>query len=221
MADNKKDAEPEKAAPKVKGKLNLLENKAVVLGAIVVAQAVVAIGLTQFVIVPRLGVGAADAGAPAGELDALGGKAKAEGKTGGAAKADKKAVHGAKPAAHGAKTAAHGGGAAAAGAGGAAGGSLADLQEIIVTLAGDSARPRYLRIGVNLELSDPSIVAEVEARRPEMRDAVIMTLSDKTAAMLATPDGKKRLRDEIFRRVAEKLPEGSLLNVYFSDLVVQ
>jgi flagellar FliL protein len=220
MADNKKDAEPEKAAPKVKGKLNLLENKAVVLGAIVVAQAVVAIGLTQFVIVPRLGVGAADAGAPAGELDALGAKAKPEGKSGGAAKADKKAVHGAKPAAHGAKTAAHGGG-AAAGAGDAAGGSLADLQEIIVTLAGDSARPRYLRIGVNLELSDPSIVAEVEARRPEMRDAVIMTLSDKTAAMLATPDGKKRLRDEIFRRVADKLPEGSLLNVYFSDLVVQ
>lgn len=217
MADNKKDAEPEKAAPKVKGKPNLLENKAVVLGAIVVAQAVVAIGLTQFVIVPRLGVGAADAGAPAGEMDAEGAKAKPEGKSG---SADKKAVHGAKPAAHGAKTAAHGGGAAAAGAEGG-GGSLADLQEIIVTLAGDSARPRYLRIGVNLELSDPSIVAEVDARRPEMRDAVIMTLSDKTAAMLATPEGKKRLRDEIFRRVAEKLPEGALLNVYFSDLVVQ
>ncbi len=54
-----------------------------------------------------------------------------------------------------------------------------------------------------------------------MRDAVIMTLSDKTAAMLGTPDGKKRLRDEIFRRVAEKLPEGALTNVYFSDLVVQ
>jgi flagellar basal body-associated protein FliL len=215
MADNKKDAEPEKAAPKVKGKPNLLENKAVVLGAIVVAQAVVAIGLTQFVIVPRLGVGKADAGAPTGEAGALGAKATPE------AKADKKAVHGAKPAAHGAKKAAHGGGAAAAGAEGGEGGSLADLPEIIVTLAGDSARPRYLRIGVNLELSDPSIVALVEARRPEMRDAVIMTLSDKTAAMLGTPEGKKRLRDEIFRRVAEKLPEGSLLNVYFSDLVVQ
>lgn len=214
MADNKKDAEAEKAAPKAKVKLNLLENKAVVLGAIVVAQAVVAIGLTQFVIVPRLGVGAADAGTPAGALDAHGAKAKSEGKAGGEPKSEKKA-------AHGAKKAAHGGGAEAGGGEGTAGGSLADLQEIIVTLAGDSARPRYLRIGVNLELSDPSIVAEVDARRPEMRDAVIMTLSDKTAAMLATPDGKKRLRDEIFRKVAEKLPEGSLLNVYFSDLVVQ
>ena len=48
-----------------------------------------------------------------------------------------------------------------------------------------------------------------------------MTLSDKTSAMLSTPDGKKRLRDEIFRRASEQLPEGALLNVYFSDLVVQ
>jgi flagellar basal body-associated protein FliL len=39
--------------------------------------------------------------------------------------------------------------------------------------------------------------------------------------MLGTPDGKKRLRDEIFRKLSEKMPEGSLQNVYFSDLVVQ
>ncbi len=205
MADNKKDADQEKAAPKAKGKPNLLENKAVVLGAIVVAQAVVAIGLTQFVIVPRLGVGHADAGAPAEAAAAHGAKAAPEGKHGGEKKAEKKGG-------------AHGGGDAAAAGEGS---SLADLQEIVVTLAGDSARPRYLRIGVNLEVSDPSIVAMIDARRPEMRDAVIMTLSDKTAAMLGTPDGKKRLRDEIFRRVAEKLPEGALTNVYFSDLVVQ
>lgn len=197
MADKQKDAEQDKAPPKAKAKPNLLENKALVLGVIVIAQAVVAIGLTQFLIVPKLGVGTAEVAAHGGAPAA--GEAKHEGK----AKKDKKAE----------------GGGHAAGVAGAT--ALADLQEIIVTLAGDSARPRYLRLGISLEMADASYVAEVEARRPQLRDAVIMALSDKTAAMLSTPDGKKRLREEIHRRAAEKLPEGALLNVYFSDLVVQ
>ena len=88
-------------------------------------------------------------------------------------------------------------------------------------LEADPARPRYLRIAVNLEMADPEFVPLVVGRRPQLRDAVIMTLSDKTPAMLSTPDGKKRLREEIFRRASEQLPEGALLNVYFSDLVVQ
>lgn len=204
MADKQKDADQEKPAPKAKAKPNLLENKAVVLGAIVIAQAAVAIGLTQFVIVPKLGVGQADMAAHA-ETDAHGGKGDAEAKHD---KKDKKAEKKGEGGGHGGE----------AGAGGAA---LADLNEIVVTLAGDSARPRYLRLGISLEMSDAAYVAEVEARRPQLRDAVIMALSDKTAAMLSTPDGKKRLREEIHRRAAEKLPEGALLNVYFSDLVVQ
>ncbi len=202
MADKQKDAEQDKAAPKAKAKPNLLENKAVVLGVIVIAQAVVAIGLTQFLIVPKLGVGAAEMAAHGGAPGA-GDQGAAEAKHDKKAKKDKKA---------------EGGGHGAGVAGTAA---LADLQEIVVTLAGDSARPRYLRLGISLEMADAAYVAEVESRRPQLRDAVIMALSDKTAAMLSTPDGKKRLREEIHRRAAEKLPEGALLNVYFSDLVVQ
>lgn len=215
MADKKKDGDQDAAAPKPKGKPNLLENKAVVLGVIVIAQAAVAIGLTQFVIVPRLGVGNADAGGAA-VAEAHGEAPAAAGKHGGEAKEEKKE----KKEKKGEKKAAHGGGGGGEGGGGGAG-NLADLQEIVVTLAGDSARPRYLRLGISLEMSDPAFVAEVEAMRPQLRDAVIMALSDKTAAMLGTPDGKKRLREEIYRRANERLPEGALVNVYFSDLVVQ
>lgn len=210
MADKQKEGEQEKAAPKAKGKPNLFENKAIVLGAIVIAQALVAIGLTQFVIVPKLGVGAADAGGQA--VAGSHGEAAAGDKAGSEDKGEKKGKKEEK------KGGGHGGGAGGATEGAVA---LADLQEIVVTLAGDSARPRYLRLGISLEMSDAAYVAEVEAKRPQLRDAVIMALSDKTAAMLGTPDGKKRLREEIHRRASEKLPEGALLNVYFSDLVVQ
>lgn len=205
MADKKTEADQDKPAPKAKAKANLFENKAIVLGVIVVAQAVVAIGLTQFVIVPRLqgggepAVAAAEGGAiPAG---------KVEGKHGEEKKAEKK------PKKHEKK--------AEGGEGEGGGGTLVDLQEIVVTLAGDSARPRYLRLGVNIETADEETKVLLEEKRPQLRDAVIMALSDKTAAMLSTPEGKKRLREEIHGRATELAPEGGVLHVFFTDLVVQ
>jgi flagellar FliL protein len=160
-----------------KSKLAIFENKAVVLGIIVIVQALVAIGLTQFLIVPKLGVQDADmAGAEAVEEDA-------------AVMPDM--------------------------------GALVGLEEIIVTLAGDSKRPRYLRINVNLEVKDGLTAEVVATRLPQLRDIVIMILSDKTAEELSHPEGRKGLRDEIYRRMNEKMPAGTLMGVYFSDLVVQ
>ncbi len=207
MADKKTEADQEKPAPKAKAKANLFENKAIVLGVIVVAQAVVAIGLTQFVIVPRLqgggepAVAAAEGGAiPAGKVEGKhGGEKKAEKKEKKEKKGEKKGESGE----------------------GEGGGTLVDLQEIVVTLAGDSARPRYLRLGVNIETADEETKVLLEEKRPQLRDAVIMALSDKTAAMLSTPEGKKRLREEIHGRATELAPEGGVLHVFFTDLVVQ
>ena len=173
MAD--KDAEVGEVARKPK--LAFLENKAVVLGIIVIVQALVAIGLTQFLIVPKMGVQGADMSATQ--------------------PAEEKAAE--KPEL----------------------GVLVGLEEIIVTLAGDAKRPRYLRINVTLEVKDQLTADIVTTRLPQLRDIVIMALSNKTAEELAFPEGKKGLRDEIFRRIAEKMPEGTLMNIFFADLVVQ
>ncbi len=172
------DKEPEVAEEGGgKSKLAIFENKAILLGIIVIVQAVVAIGLTQFLIVPRLGVQGADMSnsQPVAEKEME--------------LADL--------------------------------GVLVGLQEIIVTLAGDSKRPRYLRINISLEVKDQLTADIVATRLPQLRDIVIMALSDKTATELSYPEGKKGLRDEIYRRIDEKMPEGMLMNIYFADLVVQ
>ena len=178
MADAKPDAKKEAAeeAP-AKAKSPLLENKAVVLGIIVVAQVLLAIGLTQFLIVPKLGVSSADL-APAGEA-------------GGAAEGAHEQ------------------------------GALLGLEEIIVTLRSAADRPRYLRINVSLELADELAVEHAATRLPQLRDVVIMALSDKTVDDLSTPGGKQELRDEIMDSLEARLPHGVLQNVYFSDLVIQ
>jgi flagellar FliL protein len=173
MADENPDVTEEQQGG---GKFAFLQNKAVVLGAIVVVQTLLAVGLTQFVILPRMGVQGADMGEqPAEELAA--------------------AV--VEP------------------------GTIVGLEEIIVTLASDPRQPRYLRINVSLEIIDAATAERAAARTPQLRDIVIMILSSKSAEDLATPEGKAALRDEIFRDVSSRLPEGALMNVFFSDLVVQ
>jgi len=100
-------------------------------------------------------------------------------------------------------------------------GVLVGLEEIIVTLQSEGKVPRYLRIHVNLEMVDQTTADLVVARLPQLRDAVIMTLSAKSPEDLQRPEGRKGIRDEIFRRLADKLPKDSLQNIYFSDLVIQ
>lgn len=172
MADKDKEAQGGGG----KSKLAIFENKAILLGVIVVVQALVAIGLTQFLIVPKLGVKGAD----------LGAQAQAE------TKVEMPDL-----------------------------GVLVGLEDVIVSLRSDNRKPRYLRININLEVKDGMVAQVVTTRLPQLRDMVIMACSDKTPEDLSTPEGKKGLRDEIFRRIDEKMPEGTLMNVYFSDLVVQ
>ena len=169
-----KDVTTEETSGKPKG--GLFENKAIVLGIIVVVQALLAIGLTQFLIVPKLGV--QDAAMEGSEMATAVEEMPAMG-------------------------------------------VLVNLEDIVVTLAGASDKPRYLRININVEVPNAIIAEVVSSRLPQLRDMVIMTLSDKTPEDLSTPEGKQGLRDELFRRIDEKMPDGTLMNLYFSDLVVQ
>ena len=75
--------------------------------------------------------------------------------------------------------------------------------------------------GVDLEVPDQEKVLLVEERLPHLRDIVIASLSNKFAADLHTLEGKEALKTELLRKLGEALPEAGLMNIYFSDLVVQ
>ena len=100
-------------------------------------------------------------------------------------------------------------------------GVLLSLGEVIVSLGGDGGPTRYLRINVDLELTDQAAADVATARLPILRDVVIVTLTDRSAADLNRPEGMKGLRDELMRRLDERLPGEILRHIYFSDLVIQ
>ncbi|MBC8425664.1 flagellar basal body-associated FliL family protein [bacterium] len=152
-----------------------LDNKIILLVAIIVTQAVMAIALTQFVIAPK--------------LKSLTGAAGGE-QTQAAVSHPEQGV-------------------------------LVGLNEVVVTLRDSGPTTSYLRIDIDLEVTDAKVATMIEQRLPHLRDIVILSLSNKFSADLKSMDGKAALKAELFRKIAETLPEGSLMNVYFSDMVVQ
>lgn len=99
-------------------------------------------------------------------------------------------------------------------------GPLLSLEPFIVNLA-DNQGERYLKVVMQLELSDPAVTADVEVLKPKIRDNILDMLSAKTYADLTDQAGKQRLRDEIALRVGSFLTKGKIVNVYFTEFVVQ
>lgn len=94
------------------------------------------------------------------------------------------------------------------------------LDVFIVNLAGTSGE-RYLKVNLELELKDSSLGKELEKRRPQIRDTILLLLSGKTFEDVATFKGKTRIRNEITARLNTFLEPGSIKKVYFTEFVVQ
>ena len=94
------------------------------------------------------------------------------------------------------------------------------LDVFIVNLAGASGE-RYLKVKLELELKDSSLVSELEKRKPQVRDTILLLLSGKTFEDVATYKGKTKLRNGITARLNAFLAPGSIKKVYFTEFVVQ
>ncbi len=99
-------------------------------------------------------------------------------------------------------------------------GPLYALKTMIVNLA-DRGGKRYLRVTMELELSDDDMLASVEKRLPQIRDTILMILPTKTYDDISTTQGKMRVRNEIISRINSLFVNGSISNIYFTEFVVQ
>ena len=99
-------------------------------------------------------------------------------------------------------------------------GPLYSLDTMIVNLA-DHGGKRYLRVTMALELSDLEVVATIESRLPQVRDAVLMILPTKTYDDVSSTDGKIALRSEVMEKINSLITKGRVNNIYFTEFVVQ
>ena len=99
-------------------------------------------------------------------------------------------------------------------------GPLMALNPFVVNLA-DPGGSRYLRMTVELELSDELLRNEIMSRLPQIRNAMLMILPSKTMADVTSSEGKEALREEIIEALNEILAKGEIRNIYYTEFVVQ
>lgn len=114
----------------------------------------------------------------------------------------------------------HGGGEAGAQKEGAAAANIYSLEPFIVNIY-DGQDLRYLRVKVEMDVASEEVKTEMEARKAQFRDAILVLLSTKTLLDVRDEQGKNQLRQEIFTAVNNILSPGKLKRVYFTDFVVQ
>ncbi len=94
------------------------------------------------------------------------------------------------------------------------------LSTFIVNLA-DQSGSRYLKVTMDLSLSNEAVKKEIEDKMPMVRDTIITILSNKYYNDIATPAGKLTLKRELISRLNVMLTTGRILDIYFTEFVVQ
>ena len=99
-------------------------------------------------------------------------------------------------------------------------GPMYPMDQFIVNLYNEGSS-RYLKTTINFELSSEELSAEMDKKKPLIRDIVIKTLSAKTYEEISTIKGKENLKDEIVSKVNQVLTDGQVNNLFFTDFVIQ
>ncbi len=99
-------------------------------------------------------------------------------------------------------------------------GTMFPMETFIVNLA-DSSGKRFLKTTMELELSDEELAEEIKARLPQIKDSILLLLSDKNFDDIYKVHGKIKLREEIVIRINTFLKHGTIRNVYFTEFVIQ
>lgn len=81
-----------------------------------------------------------------------------------------------------------------------------ELTDLTVNLA-DQDRPHYLRASVSLVIAGPQPEGSVEQFQGQMRDAVIMAVTQHTYQDLLSAEGKAALKDDIEAAVESVLSD--------------
>jgi len=95
-----------------------------------------------------------------------------------------------------------------------------DLGEIIVNLS-DEGQARYAKMSVAFELKDEKMLKEVEKMDPLVRDIVVELLSGESSEKILSLSTRNDLKKRIMERVNENFTEGAVMQVFFTNVLVQ
>lgn len=98
--------------------------------------------------------------------------------------------------------------------------SIVALDPFVLNLAD---RGRYLKVTIQIELTDEKLQEVIQSRTPQLRDTIITLVSSKSLNSISSPEGKFQLKDEILFRVNQimGMEKDAIKNLYFTEFVMQ
>lgn len=97
---------------------------------------------------------------------------------------------------------------------------LITLPTLVVNLADPLGR-RYLKLTADLEIANKEAANQVQENMPKIKDSLILLLSSKTYAQLASIEQKMLLKKEIVARLNQILGTPVVKRVYFTEFIIQ
>ena len=99
-------------------------------------------------------------------------------------------------------------------------GPMVTIDTFIVNILDDEEN-RYLKAAITLEVDAPTTADEINSRLPQLQDAILLLIGNKSFSELRDMQGKMQLRAELLNRINEILSKGMVKRIYFTDFVVQ
>lgn len=97
-------------------------------------------------------------------------------------------------------------------------GKMVPLETFLVNLSGRRGRG-LLKVNMELELDGEKVQEEIEKRKPQVRDIIIILLSSKTLQQVSTTEGKESLKEEVRDTVNSFLTKGKIKRVLFTEFL--
>jgi flagellar FliL protein len=94
------------------------------------------------------------------------------------------------------------------------------LPDFVVHLR-DAEADRYVRVAFELELGDEKAKEVLTARTPQIRDAFLSYLSDRSADELRGSENMAKMKAALSQRIGDIAPGIAVRGFYIADLVVQ
>lgn len=93
------------------------------------------------------------------------------------------------------------------------------LDEFLINLADEDGK-RYVKVKVFLGYDNKKLDAELEEKKPIIRDAIIAVFRTKKAADIS-PKGVDTIKMELIQKINMVLEKGQLNNIYINDILLQ
>jgi flagellar protein FliL len=100
------------------------------------------------------------------------------------------------------------------------------IDTFTVNLKKTDTEDHYLQVEIQLKVVDPKADAALKLRMPEIRNALLLLLSNKTAEEISTVEGKQKLSSDIVTQAnqiirAKEPAKDGVVGVYFTSFVIQ